>query len=243
MVAALLGVSGILTVLAALFLFALSFNRKLVTRYPATRKQSGFMAVIGVVAFIVGVATTSISPAATQAATPPAPPALVVERQVKPTPPAPQPAAPRVASPAPKPVAKTINLSVSVVSYISGQQDGTGDVVNFQNGTMQGVTWIPAPSVFQASEMHVYRVNRDKGEAWSVQWFGSKRSLSQLVGTSSIRFLGTRGMQRVSRVEDGIFKGRIVTTLSATEETRVSTLEYLRAREPEFADWVRIQTK
>jgi hypothetical protein len=100
------------------------------------------------------------------------------------------------------------------------------------------MTWIPAPSAFQASEMHVYRVTRDKGEAWSVRWFGSKRSLSELVGTASIRFLGTRGMQRVPRVEDGIFKGQIATTLSATEETRVSTLEYLRAWEPEFADWL-----
>jgi hypothetical protein len=45
-------------------------------------------------------------------------------------------------------------------------------------------------------------------------------------------------MQRVIRVEDGVFKGRIVTTLNATEETRVSTLEYLRLREPEFAAWL-----
>jgi hypothetical protein len=45
-------------------------------------------------------------------------------------------------------------------------------------------------------------------------------------------------MQRVFRVEDGIFKGRIVTTLSATEEPRVSTLEYLRVRELKFADWL-----
>lgn len=238
MAGALLGLIGVAVLLGSLFLFSLSFNRKLVTRYPATRKQSGFMAVIGVVAFIVGVATTPTSPAATQAATPPAPSAPVVQRQVEPTPPAPQPAAPRVPSPAPKPAPKAVNLSASVASYASGLQDRTGNVVNFQNGTMQGVTWIPAPSAFRAAEMHVYRVTKDKGEAWSVQWFGSKRSLSQLVGTPSIRFLGTRGMQRVSRVEDGIFKGRIVTTQSATEETRVSTLEYLREREPGFADWL-----
>jgi hypothetical protein len=240
MTGAFLGLVGVAVLLGALFLFALSFNRKLVVRYPATRKQSGFMALFGVVAFIIGVATAPSRPTTTQAAVPLESPRPVVERQGEPTPPPSQPAAPRISSPAPQPTARTVNLSLEVTSYISGQQDGTGDVVNFQNGTMQGVTWIPAPSAFQAPEMHVYRVNSDKGEAWtwSVQWFGSKRSLSELVGTPSIRFLGTRGMQRVSRVENGIFKGRIVTTLSATEEIRISTLEYLRMREPEFASWL-----
>jgi hypothetical protein len=126
---------------------------------------------------------------------------------------------------------------------VAGANDQTGDKLRFENGTVDGVTWIPAPRVFQASEMHVYRIVGQSATAWSLQLFGSKREPLELVGTSSLRFVGTRGLQRVLRVEDGIFKGCIVTVLERTGETRVSTVGYLRVREGEFANWVITQTK
>jgi hypothetical protein len=135
----------------------------------------------------------------------------------------------------PPPALQATDLGKTVAQYAAGVNDQTGDKLRFENGTVDGVTWLPAPRVFQASEMHVYRVVGQSATAWSLQWFGSKRAPLELVGTSSLRFVGARGLQRVLRVEDGIFKGCIVTVLERTGETRISTMGYLRVREGEFA--------
>jgi hypothetical protein len=257
MTGAVLGLSGLAIIIGALILFALSLIPKLSTRYPATRKQSGVMALVGVAAFIGGIVTTTDDPPRTRATKPAVPLEVAVQRQVKATTTpqqtaparvvpgavaqaAQRPAARPAPKPAPRPAQKVVDLSGLVSSYVSGQRDKTGEVLNYEDGTMQGVNWIPAPSTFQSPEMHVYRVVNAPG-AWSVQWFSTKRAPSELVGTPSLRFLGTRGMQRVYRVEDGKFKGRVVTNMRNGDEIRMYTLEFIRVREQELGSWLAVR--
>jgi hypothetical protein len=83
MIGAAIGLIGFATILGALGMFLMSLNQKLLKRYPATRKQAGWMALTGLAALIAGVAFTANNPIPPEPAR--ASSATVAQGQVKPT--------------------------------------------------------------------------------------------------------------------------------------------------------------